>query len=269
MFDRLKQKSAELKENYESYKEEKQEEREAFLEEHADDLPKIFKATSKFNNIQIDEVSDLFRVLNFNYETAPKKKSKLAGATLFFATAGISSVVSAGNAVAGAFHKKGYFRYTDLISYELIMDEDSVSSGGLGRAVVGGALLGGAGAIVGGVTGKKKTKRIVNSMAVKLTVNDVDNPLLIIPLITKKTKTKSKDYKRAETEAHQILATLELITRKAEESLSAEDLNMVKLINDESKSNDYDELVKLKELLDSGIINQEEFDAKKKQILDI
>lgn len=34
-----------------------------------------------------------------------------------------------------------------------------------------------------------------------------------------------------------------------------------------SSSNDYDQLIKLKQLLDAGILTQEEFDAKKKQIL--
>ena len=38
-------------------------------------------------------------------------------------------------------------------------------------------------------------------------------------------------------------------------------------INVENKSDTPNDLIKLKELLDMGIITQEEFDAKKKQIL--
>ena len=38
-------------------------------------------------------------------------------------------------------------------------------------------------------------------------------------------------------------------------------------INQESHQSNADELKKYKELLDSGIITQEEFDAKKKQLL--
>ena len=39
--------------------------------------------------------------------------------------------------------------------------------------------------------------------------------------------------------------------------------------NTTASNNSYDELIKLKELLDLGVITQEEFDAKKKQLLNI
>ena len=45
--------------------------------------------------------------------------------------------------------------YDDVLDCELLEDGGSISKGGLGRAVAGGMLLGGVGAIVGGVTGKK------------------------------------------------------------------------------------------------------------------
>ena len=53
------------------------------------------------------------------------------------------------------------YSYDDIIDFELLEDGTSVASGGLGRALVGGALFGGAGAIVGGVTGKRKLKIFV------------------------------------------------------------------------------------------------------------
>lgn len=56
------------------------------------------------------------------------------------------------------------FNFDEIIDYELIEDGETISKGGLGGAVVGGALLGGVGAAVGGVTGKKKNKTIVNQM---------------------------------------------------------------------------------------------------------
>lgn len=48
------------------------------------------------------------------------------------------------------------YKYSDIVDYELLEDGESITKGGLGRAVVGGALFGGVGAVVGGVTGHKK-----------------------------------------------------------------------------------------------------------------
>ncbi|EPZ54444.1 hypothetical protein H477_3583 [[Clostridium] sordellii ATCC 9714] len=48
------------------------------------------------------------------------------------------------------------YNYKDIIEFELLEDGESITKGGLGRAVAGGVLLGGVGAIVGGVTGIEK-----------------------------------------------------------------------------------------------------------------
>ena len=48
------------------------------------------------------------------------------------------------------------FNFNDVVSYELIQDGESITKGGVGRAVAGGILFGGVGAVVGGLTGKKK-----------------------------------------------------------------------------------------------------------------
>lgn len=48
------------------------------------------------------------------------------------------------------------YSFNDIIDYEINEDGETVSKGGLGNAVAGGLLFGGVGAIVGGVTGKKK-----------------------------------------------------------------------------------------------------------------
>ncbi len=54
------------------------------------------------------------------------------------------------------------YNFSDLIDFELLGDDgESISKGGLGRVLVGGALFGGIGAIVGGVTGSRKNKKCV------------------------------------------------------------------------------------------------------------
>ena len=51
------------------------------------------------------------------------------------------------------------YKCQDILDFELLEDGNSVIKGGLGRAVVGGALFGGVGAIVGGTTGGRKQKK--------------------------------------------------------------------------------------------------------------
>ena len=55
-----------------------------------------------------------------------------------------------------------WFNFSDLMSYELIEDDSVVTSGGVGQALIGGALFGGFGAVAGGITGKRVQKRESN-----------------------------------------------------------------------------------------------------------
>ena len=54
---------------------------------------------------------------------------------------------------------KEWLDYSDLISYELLEDDSVVTSGGVGQALVGGALFGGFGAIAGGITANRTQKK--------------------------------------------------------------------------------------------------------------
>lgn len=72
------------------------------------------------------------------------------------------------------------YKFSDIISYDLEVNSQSVASGGLGRAVAGGVLFGGTGAIVGVVTGGKKTKTKVKGGVLKITVNSFDKPVEVL-----------------------------------------------------------------------------------------
>ncbi len=103
------------------------------------------------------------------------------------------------------------YRYTDIVDFELLEDGTSVVKGGLGRAIVGGALLGGVGAGVGGVTGSRKSTGICEMLSIKITVKDRMNPTVYLNFIQMPTKKKSVIYKNAYTFAQECLATLQLI----------------------------------------------------------
>ncbi len=173
-----------------------------------------FRASKKVGPIQIDEKNRLFQI----YGAIPtKKKTGLVGATF----KGMMAVSTMGMSVAAEkalglgkpkVGNKNYYSFDDLISYELIEDNSLVTSGGVGQALIGGAVFGGFGAVAGGITAKRTQKRKVESLYIKVTLNDFSNPCIMIPLITKPTKTNCNEYKNAFTLSQQILSIFDVIT---------------------------------------------------------
>ncbi|MCC0752919.1 DUF4428 domain-containing protein [Clostridioides sp. ZZV13-5731] len=147
--------------------------------------------------------------------------------------------------------------YEDIVEFELLENGETVTKGGIGRALAGGILFGEAGAIVGGITGKKTTRKVVDTFKIKITINNIDNPIEYIELINKKTKTNSSAYEKAYKDAHKILSTLSAITQSIKETDN---------INTKSVT---DEILKYKNLLDLGAITEEEFNTKKKELLNL
>ena len=157
------------------------------------------------------------------------------------------------------------YNFDDVIEYELLEDVDTITKGGLGRALAGGILFGGVGAIVGGVTGGKKSKSVINSLRIKITVNDIQNPAIYINLISVKTKSDSFIYKAHYNYAQEILSVFSLIQKQNESIQIAASTEEHK----DKTVSPADEILKYKALLDEGVLTQEEFEAKKKQLLSL
>ncbi len=150
------------------------------------------------------------------------------------------------------------FSYDDIISYELIEDGECITKGGLGSAIVGGALFGATGAIVGGITGSKKTKQEITELKIRIiTRNEFRSEILINFLMTGSVKSGSFMYNCKKADAQNILTELTLIT----DSLKSQGNTATNTVSDA------DEILKYKKLFDEGIITQEEFEAKKKLLL--
>lgn len=100
---------------------------------------------------------------------------------------------------------KDHYTYIDFDEItDCQVKEDSEVMGGVGRAIVGGVMAGGVGAVVGSTTAKK---HITNYQIVILRSN-ILNPQLIIPLITSKTKTSANNYKKAVEFAQNVYASV-------------------------------------------------------------
>ncbi len=153
------------------------------------------------------------------------------------------------------------YSFDDILDFELIEDGNSVTKGGIGRAVVGHVLAGGIGAIVGGITAKRKTKSTCTRLQIKITLNNITTPAVLVNLIISETKKDSFIYKTAYSSAQNIMSVLQIICAN-KQSTNQRTTVMPSM-------SFADEIIKYKQLFDQGIITQEEFNEKKRQLLDL
>lgn len=157
------------------------------------------------------------------------------------------------------------YDFDEIVEYELLEDGDTISKGGIGSAILGGVLLGGVGAVVGASTGAKRTKSIVNSLRVKVTIDNFRDPVAYINLITTETRVGTREYKTQYDMAQQILSAFSLIRKRRDSPEPT-------AIHDKSTDippSPADEILKYKTLLDSGAITLDEFEAVKRRLLNL
>ncbi|MFA9375779.1 MAG: SHOCT domain-containing protein [Lachnotalea sp.] len=151
------------------------------------------------------------------------------------------------------------YSFDNILDYEVSLDGETITKGGasLGRAVVGGVLFGGVGAIIGGSTGKRKQKEVIKKMYIKISLNHTYDTYAQLNLITTDTKKGSLLYNLMTESANKIIAIFDSITAS---SSSVQSTNSMAAA---------DAILKYKELLDVGAITEEEFKAKKAELLNI
>lgn len=240
-----------------------QQKKDEFKEEQ-EHLKQIFVATQKMGDIEIDDVNQLLKINNATENIKKNSKLKTVGK-------GILAMYTLGASIAVELALKPgdvIFHYNEITNYDLLENDLAVESGGLGRAVVGNAIAGPVGGILGSMTAKRKTKKSIDMLALHITTNNFCFPSIMISYIKSETKTKSSKYANALSQAHNTIACLNLIFAQntdIDETITEKEMNVSN--TDEPTSNPYEELKQLKELLDMGIISQEEFDQKKKELL--
>ena len=100
-------------------------------------------------------------------------------------------------------------------SYESVIMDQSVVSGGVGQALVAGAVFGVIGAVAGGIVAKRKATTKILNMTIRITSNDFTKPVVFIDLIKKPVKNTSKEYKEAIENAQKIIGALDVITHNS------------------------------------------------------
>ena len=143
-------------------------------------------------------IEELREIVGISARNAEEHASKIAS---FKATKAVGNLIQFDDRnrkfaipktnLIGKIKDLAIYDYSDILDYELIEDGNSISKGGVGRAIVGGALFGGIGAIVGGSTGHKQ-KSICSKLQVKITMNNMSYPTIYINFI--EVETKKTDY---------------------------------------------------------------------------
>lgn len=152
-------------------------------------------------------------------------------------------------------------KYSDILSVELILDSNTISqkslTGTIGRSIIGGAIAGDAGAIIGGTTSKSNSQDVCKFIQCVVTVRDIQDPILNITLCNSEEGIKNVRQSDVYKQALLLMNTFSVIIDSCNHPSSKEaDTDICKELND---------LVKLKE---QSILTEEEFLTLKHRLIE-
>ncbi len=168
------------------------------------------------------------------------------------------------------------FNYSDIIevSYEENGNQLYTKSAGrtVGGAIVGGVLMGGAGAVVGGLSGASKQNKEVKNMDIKILLRSTERTSYVLHFKTVDRVLKTKDdadrkiYERFINSANRAKDVLSVIIDNAKQT-STPAIQQIAQPVPTPTSSVADELAKLAKLKADGILSEEEFQAQKSKLL--
>ena len=246
--------------------------------------------TNKLYNVLIDECHGLMAISEsgkvkdiFNYINAsslPKKRgdkstinTKGVGNYLFIMDDFFKVLVLVGSST------REIFNYSDIIevSYEENGSQLYTKSAGrtVGGAIVGGVLMGGAGAVVGGLSGGSKQNKEIKDMDIRILLRSTSRTTCILHfkdvdrVLKTKDETDRKLYETYVKNANQAKDILSIIIDNAKQSSAPIAQLVTQPVVAPSSSSVADELAKLAKLKADGILTEEEFQAQKSKLLEM
>jgi hypothetical protein len=105
---------------------------------------------------------------------------------------------------------KKIYKFSDIMEFECIQDGNSIAKGSVLSAAAGGFLFGPVGTLV--AAGNKKITGTCSKLQVKISVKNIQNPVVYIDLIPYEVKKDSDTYKTALKTAEEITTVLQIIT---------------------------------------------------------
>jgi hypothetical protein len=162
--------------------------------------------------------------------------------------------------------------YRDILSSEVFEDGVTITKTArgsqIGGALIGGLALGGVGAIIGGLSGKRTSSDKVTRIDLRITVNRTSNPIHDINFMNVEHKKNGIIYNAAIGQARHWHGLLAVLIKRADSEDIAKEGELVEVkTNLLPKGSVADELVKLSELQKQGLLTDEEFKAQKAKLL--
>ena len=154
------------------------------------------------------------------------------------------------------------YAFDSLVDYELYEDGRSIIKSTAENTAFADTLLYGKAGAAAAATAPKEVHEYCSDVHITLVINDMKRPQIIIPLISMETLKTSAEYKYAIETAKKITAMCAVI--KANQT--SKEVKEEKVKNTDS-ADQYGEISKIFELKEKGIITEEEFNMKKKQLL--
>lgn len=154
------------------------------------------------------------------------------------------------------------YNFSDILNYEVYENGKSQVQGRAGSALIGGAFFGLGGLIVGSSMSRNINEKC-NELKLIIRINDLENPQIVIPYIRTQCDKSGWMYRDAVKNVQELCSLLEYIINSKTLEQSA---NTQSQINVKEKS-PKEQLQELKEMLDDGLITQEDYEQKKKQII--
>ena len=164
-----------------------------------------------------------------------------------------------------------HIKFADIIKCEIDEDGAVIESGGVGRAIVGGVVAGGVGAVVGAVT--RKSKSVCSSLNVHIFTSNVDNPQITIPLISNETNRSDNKYKENHAKAENIYAVVLAAMKNVSPDTSIQEkpapprISPQRISNSKKSPTIKERLEQLNTLRADGIITDEEYHKQREKIL--
>lgn len=175
------------------------------------------------------------------------------------------------------------FDYKDIISVEIIEDSVTVSktnrTSQLVGAGIGGAIAGGAGAIVGGLSGKTTGTTEIKNITLRIVLNDEQNSVFDLPFLEKKhpIKKSSSEYSAAMNSIHNWHSVLTKIIEKEDRTKEEEYKSAITKVkedtsasnnNEKNSTNIVEEIERLANMKDKGMLSDLEFNKLKSKLID-
>lgn len=177
------------------------------------------------------------------------------------------------------------FNYSDILQVEVIKDGETISKTNrksqFGGAIVGGILAGEVGALIGGLSGETNVEEKVNSIDLKILVNDTNKPTYSINFFrapfnksTKKIEPadikSSTEYQAGAKEIEQWYSIITVIIKRTEKENHNINTSKQTENTDVNKPSSLriEDLNKLADLYKQGLLSRDEFEFEKKKILD-